>query len=345
MFEKCFKYTESVTENDPFRSAYAEGLYALLARENEKAAAKRADLATEILNDRENAVTRYKNMLGWPLTEEMPKSLPAVRRTFVAESDGIRLERVQIEVLPDLWFYGLLYLQIGTEPRPLVISQHGGAGSPELCSDLYESGSANYTHMTQRLLHYGVHVFAPQLLLWNQGTYKVDYNREKIDCQLKQLGGSITALELFFLQRSLDWLEAQDFVDSSRIGMFGMSYGSMYTMRLAALDTRLKAVLAACSYDDLTPGGLHPDWVYRDAANSFFDAEVAMMIYPRKLFIQMGDHDPVFNNERSRCEYARLEKLCASVGTDWVRYSVFVGAHEVNADETDLHDMMQALLA
>ncbi len=46
------------------------------------------------------------------------------------------------------------------------------------------------------------------------------------------------------LRAALDWIAAQDFVDSSRIGMWGSSYSGGHTLFLAAVDPRVKAVVA-----------------------------------------------------------------------------------------------------
>ena len=45
-----------------------------------------------------------------------------------------------------------------TEPSRFVISQHGGGGTPELCSDFY--GDTNYNHLTRRILSRGAVVSA-----------------------------------------------------------------------------------------------------------------------------------------------------------------------------------------
>ena len=79
-----------------------------------------------------------------------------------------------------------------------MIAQHGGLGTPELCSTLFEGETSyNYKDMTQRILKHDVNVFAPQMLLWEKESYGIDYDREYIDAVLKMLGGSITALEIY----------------------------------------------------------------------------------------------------------------------------------------------------
>ena len=51
------------------------------------------------------------------------------------------------------------------------------------------------------------------------------------------------------LEGAIDWLEQRPDVDSKRIGAFGFSMGGMETVRVAAVDMRLRA---AVSYTHLT---------------------------------------------------------------------------------------------
>ena len=51
--------------------------------------------------------------------------------------------------------------------------------------------------------------------------------------------------------RMLDWVEGQPELDASRIGVFGVSLGAMDAVMLAALDTRVKALVIAMAGGDL----------------------------------------------------------------------------------------------
>ncbi len=80
----------------------------------------------------------------------------------MAKDDLGHIERIWIEVFSGLQSYGLLFVPHGAGMHPLVISQHGGLGTPELTAGFF--GSANYSDMTRRVLRRGAVVFAPQAL-------------------------------------------------------------------------------------------------------------------------------------------------------------------------------------
>jgi hypothetical protein len=52
-------------------------------------------------------------------------------------------------------------------------------------------------------------------------------------------------------RRMLDWIELQPELDASRIGVFGVSLGAMDAVMLAALDTRVQALVIAMAGGDL----------------------------------------------------------------------------------------------
>ncbi len=222
-----------------------------------------------------------------------------------------------------------------------MISQHGGTGTPEVCSTLFEGETSyNYNDMTRRILEYDVNVFAPQMLLWSVEEYGIEYDREYIDAVLKLLGGSIAALEIYCLQRSLDYFEAQDYVDKERIGMIGLSYGGMYTLYTAAIETRIKAAVSSSFFCDRANDREHNDWKYKGLAYNFFDAEVAMLTRPRKIYIAMGNDDPLFDSSKSVEEFEYIKGACPD-WKEWTELQIFEGEHEFCPDDRLLKRFMK----
>ena len=330
------EYTEPVGTGNSFRAAYQEDLEKLVwARQEQYKKDSLRDAAR--FRDAEAVRRRFTELLGWPLTE-YAFSVPTVRKQRVAVDHGVTIYRLQIETLPGLWFYGLLFVREDGQPRPLVIAQHGGDGTPELCSSLEPGGSSNYHDMTRRLLRQDVHVFAPQMLLWSVKKYfpesrNADLQRQQWDNRLKQCGGSIAALEIYCLRKSLDWLSVQPFTVPDRIGMAGLSYGGFYTLYTAAVERRIRAALSCSFFNDR---GVYcwNDWVF-PTGELFFDAEVAMLCYPRRLWIAVGEDDPLFQAGYACREGERLKKLSAAAYgcTDWFEFRPFSGAHEFIRDD------------
>ncbi|MCL2815385.1 MAG: dienelactone hydrolase family protein [Oscillospiraceae bacterium] len=321
-------------ENLRQRNEYVGSIENLL--ENLKYGSKNNRLIKE--KDKEALRGKYIGMLGYPLTcgpcannsKCYEKTGITAKKEHLGEYDNMIMTRFQLEVMPDFWFYGILY-----EPKEnpkgkdaLVIAQHGGLGTPEIIGGLIFD-SANYNHLVQRIIRKGIKVFAPQLLLWGQDVYKgANYNRLAIDKKLKMYGGSITALEIYCIMRSIDYFSALDDVDENRIGMLGVSYGGMYALHTAAADVRIKAALSSCWFNDRLKY-LNDDWSYFNQANAFFDAEVGYLVLPRKLYIEIAAKDELFDPESAGEDIKRLRQYAEDENcADSLKIKIFDGVHE-----------------
>lgn len=253
---------------------------------------------------------------------------------LVGEDELGKMYRVTIPVREGLHAYGILLLPPGKGPFPLVVSQHGGQGTPEMTAGFF--GSDNYNEMTRRIVQRGIAVFAPQLLLWETGRFGPVFDRKQIDVQLKQLGSSITALELYKIQRSLDHLLERQDIDAKRVGMVGLSYGGFYTLFATALDPRIGVAVSSCFVNDRFTHG-RSDWTWHNSGNRFLDAEVCGLICPRPLYIEGGSRDGLFGVqgfvEESRRAGMHYERLAIS---DRFKAVVFDGAHEFNPQDEPL---------
>lgn len=325
------KYNEPQNMGNSYRIAYREDIEDFvvgLCRERREESLKNAKRFSESREEERKALI---NMLGWPLTEES-NCVTAVKRELLTEEDGISVFRMTFNILGKIRYYGLLFQHSGNEKRPLVICQHGGLGTPELCSSLLESGSSNYNDMTQRVLSLGVDVFAPQMLLWDPAQYDEhteDIKRRELDQRLRLCGGSIAALEIFCLKKSLDCLCDIPTVASEHIGMVGLSYGGFYTLFTAAIDTRIKAAVS-CSFFNDRDAYPWSDWVWNSKKNIFHDPEVAMLVYPRSLCIAVGSKDELFDIDTARSEIERFRLLSQTAykSDNWFKAVEFDGAHE-----------------
>ena len=334
-------YTEEKSAANGYRRTYADDLARLVEQRQQQAAAKRAAYAQNIFTDPEPYREQFKRMLGWPLVDHQPEALPAPQSELLAAEDGYHLYRMQFEVLPGLHMHGLLYRADGDDQKPLVLVQHGGNGTPEFIGNLFGEGTANYNDMLQRVKKHGVHIFAPQLLLWEE-SYEVPYNRQDLDIRLKRVGGSITAVEVYGLQRILDYFEAQPYV--SCFGMVGLSYGGFYTLFTTAIDTRIRSAVS-CAYFNTRDKVPWVDWTWFGAAETFDDAEVACLVYPRRLCLEIADHDELFDHQYGVQSFETVKRLCHEVGTDWIKLIVFDGCHEFCHDDAPIEQLIADLQA
>ena len=331
-------YTEEQSRTANSKQQYLAGLNHLIAQRQKQAAGIRAEYIKDIFKESERYRADFCEMLGWPLVSHQKEGLPNVTAEKLSDEDGYCIYRMSFEVIDGLIMSGLFFRQNSVEPQPLVIVQHGGLGTPEHISGFYGS-TTNYNDMLHRVRQQGVHVFAPQLLLWGEN-YQVEFKRETMDAQLKRVGSSITAVEVYGITRILDYFEVQSYV--SCFGMLGLSYGGFYTLCTAAVDKRIRSAVS-CSFFNKRDAVGWSDWVWNKSAEKFDDAEIACLIYPRKLCIEMGDHDPLFDSQYSIESFERLKEMCQDVGTDWVDFIVFEGVHEFYKNDEPILRMVEEL--
>ncbi len=330
-------YEEQPEVGNGFRETFLSQVETWLDRQFETAEARREGFFNPDLTSPDAYVASlepyrglFVRMLGWPLTLS-PEAIPSTRQVDIGEDALGSIARLWMEVLPGVELYGLLFVPPGDAvSRPLVISQHGGLGTPELCSGFF--GSANYNDMTRRVLRRGAVVFAPQLFRWDEA-YGRRGDVTELDRQLKQLGGSAAALELYFLRRALDGLLRRRELDASRIGMIGLSYGGFHTLFAAAVDTRIQVALSSCFFNDRRRYGRR-DWGWFNAANTFFDAEVASLVCPRALYLEVGERDELFDVRYARLEAEKVRARYAQLGLEArFRFNVHPGKHELDQSE------------
>lgn len=332
------QYREDASASESYKKDYLHGIKQIIANREQKAFEERKDYRKQIFCNQEKYREDLREMLGWPLTEKEIRKVPVAKLETLDVEEDVNIYRATIQIMEGFEITGLFY-QRKEKKLPLVIVQHGKEGTPEVISNVY-GNTFNYNHMAERVLESDVHVFAPQLLLWNKENYPVEYDRDNLDARLKRVGSSITALELYALIRILDYFEHQEYV--SNFGMVGLSYGGFYTLFTTALDVRIKAAVS-CSFFNKREDNAWTDWTWKNSAFQFNDAEIACLIYPRKLWIEVGINDEAFAIEGARSEMNRLQEMCKEVGLDWIEYIEFDGVHEFCLDDKPLMELAAIL--
>lgn len=341
-------YSDIIKEGDVFRKEYKDGLDAFLKRKLGEADERRSGFLVncDFLNWLEENRKSYLSMLGLDRIEEC--DLPESELTRVGEDESAVIYRTRIYITPEIPQYGLLFVPHGISCAPLIIAQHGGGGTPELCSDM--NGKNNYNRMVRRLLERRAVVFAPQLLLWNFGEplatqpkHDIPFKRQAVDRDLKRLGLSLTAVEIKGIMNALDFLSQLDFIDGERIGMMGISYGGYFTLHTMAADTRIKAGFSNACFNDRNVYTWN-DWVYPNSANLFQDAEVAALCAPRKLYVAVGKEDEVFHYGSAVMEAERAKEYFKAAGCPQsFVFSLWDGGHTLPDTNEGIDFMFSAL--
>ncbi len=330
-------YRETYQDTQGYKQKYLSDIEGLIEARQKSALDNRKEYVKDIFKDPEKYREDFRKLLGYPLCGEKRRQAPKVTSQKLSEEEGYTIYRMQYEIVDGVTMTGLFFRMNSDEKRPLVIVQHGGEGTPEAISGVY-GFTSNYNDMLQRVIRYGVHAFAPQLLLWTERKYGIPFDRYELDSRLKSVGSSIAALEIYGIMRALDYFEALDEVGN--FGMVGLSYGGFYTQCVTALDVRIRSAIS-CSYFNQRKKYPHPDWTWFDSMNRLGDAELACLAYPRRLCIELGKQDDLFGCEDGVAEFARLKDLCEAVGTDWIDLILYEGGHEFCKDDMPIKRLIE----
>lgn len=346
---KNYTYKEDISAGNSFRNAYLAGITGYIEdMKSASAAAREANIMkyfTDSGFDSEAARHDFYAMLGGPLVYGEFPAAEAVSFYPVAVSGDYEIIRCVFEICGNIPFYGILFRRLDCEGKalkaPLILSLHGGLGTPELCSGLFGS-SANYNDITYRVTRYGVHAFAPQTLFWRDKQFGNTPERQDLDRKLRYIGCSMVSLELYGMMAAVTALSSEEYVDPERIGITGLSYGGSNTLYMEAADTRMKSA-AACSF--FSDRSIY-DWqdvTFFNSMNTFGDAEIALLAAPRCLHIMTGDRDELFDWRHAQSEYWRLRRYWTLAGFDADRlsFTVFSGTHEYIKDD----DILDRLIA
>ena len=157
------------------------------------------------------------------------------------------------------------------------------------------------------------------------------------------MGSSITALEIFKIQRSLDFLLARYPIEDGRVGMTGLSYGGFYTLYTTAAEPRIKAAFSSCCFNDRYAYDWS-DWVWFDSAGRFLDAEICGLIAPRPLAIEVGVSDELFSVALANREIQKVSAIYDALGIqDRLFYREFEGGHEYGKDDAGIEFLLRWL--
>lgn len=335
-------YSEEVVKDTPERQKILDCLDVFLEKMREQATGRRAEFFNidDYIKNPKLYRNKFIDMLGFPLNES--RRIKSVEEKFVATDKNVDIFRLYFTFDNGLYLYGLYFQQkYNPQDVPFVIGIHGGWGTAELVSDIHFE-SSNYNHLVRRITDKGASVFVPQMLLWNVDCYGNKYDRVEIDSKLKELGGSVTALELYLIRGVLDWFVYNGYVNKDKIGVAGMSYGGMYALHLAACDERIKACYSSSWMCDVFEW-VKPDWSYNNAQHLFTAVETACLIAPRPLVIAMGNKDEYWKKGCVR--------TCASVASFYermgfeenFRYVEFDGVHEIDKSDEEIDFLLNAL--
>lgn len=310
---------------------------------------------------------RWRALLGgWPAAR--PALSPRVELLATEEDTGgrYRLERVWFTALPGIEVDALLL----TPPPPghgphttraAVLVQHGMSGTPEEVVGVIPGAAASpYRRIGIRLAERGYTVFAPHMVGGfgrpefgqtyvaalagkAQGRARTQLNRIAIE-----YGRTLMGLEMLMLARAVDFLAARPDVDSTRIGMFGLSQGGQSALWFPALDTRIAATVISGYFNErfgkqIIPSERYTAYIGTEEEDKFLmgrlqfggDAELASLICPRPLFVEHGKKDGIGWWEYVQEEFRRAQTIYERLGiAERAAFGLHEGGHIAHGEES-----------
>ncbi len=340
-------YKEPLEASEHIRKLYKDGIDRAIEMMYEHSKLERESNITpeKMASDRDFLRKVYAHQLGIDrIVEIFGNDTPECEFSYVGEDEAATIERLKIKIADGVFFTGILLTpKLRDEKAPLAVMSHGGGGSPELCCDML--GKNNYDGVVRKMLEHGIIVFAHQLLLWNlkpvlcESTvpqYTVEYNRMDVNRKLLHCGTSIAAFEIYCISRALDCLLALPHVDTERCGMIGLSYGGFYTLYTMAYETRIKLGQSSAAFNDRRVYDWH-DMIWHGSAALFSDSEAAGLCAPRKLIIDIGREDSVFDYKSGEALEGRVREFFRAADCEEnLRFNVWDGAHKISLESLDL---------
>jgi dienelactone hydrolase len=276
-----------------------------------------------------------------------PASVPVnARSRKVEESERWTSYDVVLDVWPDVFAWGVLLLPKDLKPgerRPVVVCQHGLEGLPAdtITTDPKVPGFPSYKGFAARLAERGFVVFAPHNPYRGRDAFR------SLQRKANPLGRSLFSIILAQHERILDWLGEQPFVDASRIGFYGLSYGGKTAMRVPALLDRYCLSICSADFNEWVTKNATVDSPYSylftgeyeifewNLGHTFNYAEMAALIAPRPFMVERGHDDGVAPDEWVAHEFARVRRFYAKLGVpERAEIEFFNGPHTIHGQGT-----------
>jgi dienelactone hydrolase len=142
-------------------------------------------------------------------------------------------------------------------------------------------------------------------------------------------------LQIWDGMRTLDYLVSRAEVAGGRIGCIGCSFGGTMTTYLSALDQRIGAAVIVCYVSSLRDALARANYCgaqYMPGLGKYADIpEVAMLIAPRPLMVQVGEKDECFTVDDAAPAGRRVGQPYRLLGVeDRFSLDVFPGEHEID---------------
>lgn len=210
----------------------------------------------------------------------------------------------------------------------------GNRTSPELAANIAQH---NYNYGEQ-LARRGFLTLSPDLRVFGERSDGGDPYPGRDKCNVHFIRGMIMGiytltLNIFDIKRCVDYIETRGEVDPGRIGMMGLSQGGTMTTFATAAEERIKAADIIGYVNSWERFGVNDanfcgSQIVPDIFCYLDTSDVAGLIAPRPLLVEMGFHDTCFPIENLLAGYKALERIYQAAGAaDRLHKDVHPGGH------------------
>lgn len=256
----------------------------------------------------------WKEVLGRLSAPTIP---PNPRSRLAYDEASFSGYETVLDVWPGVFAYGILLLPKNIQPgerRPVVVCQHGLEGRLQDVADP-NIDSHFYHHFAATLADMGFITFAPQNPYIGEDRFRI----------IQRKGHPVKVSLFSFIlgqhQRTLEWLNTLPFVDSQRIGFYGLSYGGKTAVRVPPLLDGYALSICSGDFNEwvwkttsvessysymLTP---EYDMLEFNFANVVNYSELADLMAPRPFMVERGHMDPVAPDDWVAYEYAKVRRF------------------------------------
>lgn len=255
-----------------------------------------------IKDDRYREMIEMLGLVDMPLTGE--RSPLNVKKTGTIQMDGYRIEKLYYESIPGLYVPANLYIPDNiTKPVPAILYQCGHSRTQKV----------HYQAHPRRYAELGFVCLIVETIQWGEvyGDHWGCYSRGWFNWYSR--GYTPAGVETWNGIRGLDLLSEIPEVDSTRLGVTGISGGGALTWYIAAIDKRIKAAATVCGNSTLeaqictrTIDG-HCDCMMPINTYQRDFQDIGALIAPRPLFIAQADRDGLNKIEASIQVYEELK--------------------------------------
>jgi dienelactone hydrolase len=251
-----------------------------------------------------------------PAKVEMEPVATTDRPAILEKSDRLEITAVRWNAFADVHGEGLLLTPRGREPIADVIVIPDADQSPELLAGITEPRDFQPPNpkIARRLAESGCRVIVP-VLLDRTPQRRIPpgrtagpelSNREFIYRAAYELGRHPIGYELTKIQAAADWLRGDPAARGRKLGLFGYGEGGMLAVYAAALDPRFDVTVVSGYFGCREAPFAQP--IERNVfglSAHFGDAELALMVSPRRLIVEDG-HGPAVEVKSKGAAPARL---------------------------------------